>query len=164
MSGCDSQGTTGHEPPSRGRAPAAASRFAARATRAAALIVLLAVVTAAGDRGAIRARPPVRVVPNPGTATLPRFALFGWVAPPVGFTTPERYAEMAGAGFNLTVLAWEDPGTVAENHLRLACSGPVGIRLRTATTRLLCRSPSATIVATRWSTAIARTGSRSSRW
>ena len=128
MSGCDSQGTTRHEPPGRGRAPTAARRFAARATLAAAQIVLLAVVTAAGDRGPLRARPPVRVVPNPGTATLPRFALFGWVAPPVGFTTPERYAEMAGAGFNLTVLAWEDPGTVAENHRRLACSRPVGVK------------------------------------
>ena len=36
--------------------------------------------TAAGDRGPADTRvPQVALSPNPGTATLPRFALFGWV-------------------------------------------------------------------------------------
>jgi hypothetical protein len=65
---------------------------------------------------------------NPGTATLAPFTLFGWVSPPVDFTTPERYTEMAQAGLNTTVLAWEDPGTLAFNRARLQFSRPVGVR------------------------------------
>jgi len=92
-------------------------------------LMLLAVVTAAGDRGfgtapALPASPPS----NPGTASFARFTLVGWVSPPTDFTTPERYAELAGAGLNTTVLAWEDPGIEPENQKRLACSRPVGLR------------------------------------
>src|SRR5262249_10540084 len=92
------------------------------------LLLVLAGATAAGDRDRLRAPAlPAAPSPNPGTATLPRFALFGWVAPPVDFTTPERYAELANAGLNTTVLAWLDPGTRSENLKRLACSRPVGL-------------------------------------
>ena len=103
----------------------------------------LAAATAAGDRvrssrslafaGAGRgdvfaSAPPARAASHPGAASLPRFTLLGWVAPPVDFTTAERYAEYADAGLNVTVLAWEDPGTVAENLLRLEYSGRVGVK------------------------------------
>jgi hypothetical protein len=81
----------------------------------------------AGDRAPARSPAPV-AGPHPGTASLPAFTLFGWVSPPADSTTPARYAELAGAGFNVTVLAWEDPGTVAPNLARLACSEPVGVR------------------------------------
>lgn len=93
------------------------------------LALSLAAATAAGDRAPRR---PPRLgpvtLPHPGTASLPRFALFGWVAPPVDSTTPERYAELADAGLNTTVLAWEDPGIVPPNLLRLEYSARVGVR------------------------------------
>lgn len=64
----------------------------------------------------------------PGTAALPRFALFGWVSPPRDHATAERYAELAEAGFDVTVLAWEDSGTVADNRARLDFTRPLGVR------------------------------------
>ena len=93
------------------------------------LMLSLAAATAAGDRAPLR--PPVlpaSTPPHPGMASLPRFALFGWVAPPADSTTPERYAELAGAGLNTTVLAWEDPGLVGPNLLRLEYSARVGVK------------------------------------
>ena len=93
------------------------------------LMLTLAAATAAGDRGyGVPPTLPAHTIVNPGTASLPRFALFGWVSPPTDFTTPERYAELANAGFNTTVLAWQDPGTLAENQKRLACTRAVGVR------------------------------------
>jgi hypothetical protein len=96
---------------------------------AAALTSFLAAATAAGDRGPERAPVlPARALAHPGTASLPRFALFGWVAPPPDSTTPARYAELAEAGLNTTVLAWEDPGREDLNLQRLAYSEAVGVR------------------------------------
>ncbi len=93
------------------------------------LVLSLAAATAAGDRSPRRPpRLPAAPTPHPGTASLPRFALFGWVAPPADSTTPERYAELAGAGLNTTVLAWEDPGLVPPNLLRLEYSARVGVK------------------------------------
>jgi len=80
---------------------------------------------ATGRVGAPRAT--ARSAP-PGTAALPRFALFGWVSPPREFATSERYAELAEAGFDVTVLAWEDSGTVADNRARLDFTRPLGVR------------------------------------
>jgi hypothetical protein len=60
---------------------------------------------------------------------LPRFALFGWVSPPLESTTVARYAELAGAGFNTAVLAWEDSGRVADNLARIAASDGTGLHL-----------------------------------
>ena len=60
---------------------------------------------------------------------LPRFALFGWVSPPLESTTVARYAEMADAGFNTAVLAWEDSGRVADNLARLAAVRETPMRL-----------------------------------
>lgn len=94
-----------------------------------ALSCTLAAATAAGDRARPRtAAPAAPATPHPGQASLPRFTLFGWVAPPADSTTPGRYAELAGAGLNVTVLAWEDPGTVAPNLARLEVSEPAGVR------------------------------------
>jgi hypothetical protein len=94
-----------------------------------ALLFTLAAATAAGDRAAPRTSSPVVArTPHPGTATLPRFALFGWVSPPAESTTAARYAELADAGLNTTVLAWEDPGFVAPNLARLEYSGAVGVK------------------------------------
>ena len=93
------------------------------------LTSFLAAATAAGDRGPARAPSlPASGIVNPGTASLPRFALYGWVAPPADSTTPGRYAELANAGFNLTVLAWLDPGVESENLRRLAYSQAVGVK------------------------------------
>ena len=93
------------------------------------LITVLAAATAAGDRGIAPApHLPASGIVNPGTASLPRFALFGWVAPPADSTTPARYSELANAGLNTTVLAWEDPGELGENLRRLAYSQAVGVK------------------------------------
>ena len=90
---------------------------------------MLAAAMAAGDRGpGVVPALPARAVSHPGTASLARFTLFGWVSPPVAFTSPERYAELADAGLNTTVLAWEDPGTRAENAKRLEYTRPLGVR------------------------------------
>ena len=89
---------------------------------------LVVAVAVAGDQGPERAIHMLAApVPHPGTAALPRFALFGWVSPPVEETSPARYAQMADAGFNVSVLAWEDPGTPGFNALRLH-STPAGFR------------------------------------
>lgn len=60
-------------------------------------------------------------------SALPRFALFGWVSPPANFTTAARYQELAATGFNLTVLAWDDSGTVTQNHQRLDLIRNLGV-------------------------------------
>jgi hypothetical protein len=93
------------------------------------LIMLLAVATAAGDRAPGTAPGlPAAPSPNPGSATFPRFTIVGWVSPPTDFTTPERYAELADAGLNVTVLAWRDPGVEEENRKRLDCTRAVGVK------------------------------------
>jgi hypothetical protein len=100
----------------------------------AALAAVLATSAGAGDvapRGRALAPPPgpgPPAGPPASAAAWPRFALFGWVSPPLPETSPARYAELAGAGFNATVLAWEDSGGVADNLARLECARPVGVR------------------------------------
>ena len=94
--------------------------------------VLLLAATGRGDR----LPEPARVMAGlagagavrPGTAALPRFALFGWVSPPHESTTAARYEELAEAGFNTTVLAWADIGSLAENRTRLALTRNLGVR------------------------------------
>ena len=61
-------------------------------------------------------------------SALPRFALFGWVSPPRESTTVQRYAEMAAAGFNVTLTSLGETGTYAENRVRLDVSRQVGVR------------------------------------
>lgn len=102
-----------------------------RAFAAAALLLAAAPLVDRPDPRALRvvAGPAATAAAaDPRMATLPRFALFGWVSPPLDQTTPERYAELAGAGFNTTVLAWGDSGALADNRARLDASRPVGVR------------------------------------
>jgi hypothetical protein len=61
-------------------------------------------------------------------APWPRFTLFGWVSPPAWCTTPARYVELAGAGFNVTLPAWADSGSAPENLERLEYTRPLGVR------------------------------------
>jgi hypothetical protein len=61
-------------------------------------------------------------------AAVPTFTIFGWVSPPVPYTTADRYAELAGAGMNAAVLAWDDPQERGENLRRLDLAAAVGIR------------------------------------
>src|SRR5947207_14140127 len=101
----------------------------ARIVLSTSVVLMLAAATAAGDRGpGVAPALPARLVSHPGTASLAPFTLFGWVSPPIDFTTPERYARLANAGLNTTVLAWQDPGTPAENAKRLESTRPVGVR------------------------------------
>lgn len=97
------------------------------------LPVVLLAGAARGDRPAAPARvsAPRAAAPSPagpGAAPMPRFTLFGWVSPPSAFESAERYREMAGAGFNVTVLAWEDSGLASANRRRLDWTRPVGMR------------------------------------
>jgi hypothetical protein len=92
---------------------------------------LLLAATGTGDRPPSPGRVPsglAAVAPDPASAALPRFALFGWVSPPLEFATAQRYEELATAGFNTTVLAWQDSGTVAANLARLEYCRPLGVR------------------------------------
>jgi hypothetical protein len=87
----------------------------------AAAVALTAGVTTAGH-----------AVPAPAVrygSALPRFALFGWVGPPADFSTRARYEELAATGFNVTVLAWDDSGTVTQNRHRLDITRGLGLRL-----------------------------------
>jgi len=97
----------------------------------AALAGLLVTLPAHGDAPARAGRVAAMDAARTAISTppgLPRFALFGWVSPPRESTTATRYAELANAGFNLTVLAWEDSGRVADNLARLAYTRPWGVR------------------------------------
>lgn len=97
---------------------------------AAALLALLLAATAAADRP----HRPGRIVAGPAAAAqrsgplVPAFTLFGWVSPPLDSTTAGRYAELAQAGFNMTVLAWEDSGRVSDNRKRLDFTRGIGVR------------------------------------
>ena len=69
---------------------------------------------------------PAPAAPTP--AAVPRFTLFGWVSPPAGETTADRYAELAAVGMNVAVLAWDDPQERDGNLVRLDLAAAVGIR------------------------------------
>ncbi len=101
---------------------------------AAVSLALLLAATAAADRPAREGRVPAGIaatrtmVSSTSPSTLPAFTLFGWVSPPLDSTTAARYAELAGAGFNMTVLAWEDSGRVSDNRKRLDFTRSLGVR------------------------------------
>src|ERR1700675_2028918 len=69
--------------------------------------------------------PPIHVSAAPG---MPEFAIFGWVSPPADSTTDARVAEMAGAGMNLALPAWEDSGRTLDNLTRLDYAAAHGLR------------------------------------
>lgn len=58
---------------------------------------------------------------------LPAFTLFGWIAPPLAFTSAERYAEIAAAGLNVVHRAWDDSFRLADNRARFAAARPSGL-------------------------------------
>ena len=102
-----------------------------RARALAVVVALLLAAVASADRPAVPGRVVAgmaAIAPPAGTASLPPFTLFGWVSPPRDSTTAGRYAELAGAGFNMTVLAWEDSGRVADNRSRLDFTRSLGVR------------------------------------
>ena len=80
--------------------------------------------------GVAAATPPLTSVRQTSTygSALPRFALFGWVSPPADFTSPERYAELAATGLNVTVLAWNDSGTASQNRQRFEITRTLGLK------------------------------------
>ncbi len=93
--------------------------------------LLLATAPAADRRGPAALRVVAGAAPtaaHAAAASLPRFATFGWVSPPRESTTAARYVELANAGFNVTVLAWEDSGRVSDNLARLDFCAPLGVR------------------------------------
>ena len=65
-----------------------------------------------GDRAAQPAPVSAQAVAQArlASASLPRFALFGWVSPPNDSTTDARIAELAGAGLDVALPAWADSG------------------------------------------------------
>ncbi len=107
-----------------------------RKSRAQAFVLVgLAGIALSAVLGAGVPRPSARVPAGLAAASegvnvpaWPRFALFGWVSPPRESTTAGRYAELADAGLNLTVLAWADSGRVADNLARLDATRPRGVR------------------------------------
>ncbi len=78
--------------------------------------------------GPVAPAPPAAPREVTTTSALPRFALFGWLSPPLALTTTARYTELAGAGLNLTMLALDDSGAVADNFTRLNVSRPLGVK------------------------------------
>jgi hypothetical protein len=58
----------------------------------------------------------------------PRFALFGWVSPPVDSTREERIAEMAALGLDVLLPAWADSGRLADNRVRMDLAAAHGMR------------------------------------
>jgi hypothetical protein len=94
------------------------------------LLALLLAATAAADRPLRAGRVPAGIAAarQAHSFALPAFTLFGWVSPPLDSTTAGRYAELAGAGFNMTVLAWEDSGRVSDNRKRLDFTRELGVR------------------------------------
>lgn len=87
---------------------------------------------------AAEAAAPARARPSAGrsapaaarqaAASLPRFALFGWVSPPNESTTAARIQELAGAGLNVAVPAWNDSGHLADNLRRVRFAADNGVR------------------------------------
>ena len=87
---------------------------------------------AAGAAVQARAAPSAgRLAPGAArqaAASLPRFALFGWVSPPNESTTAGRMQEMAGAGLNVALPAWGDNGRFADNVRRFRFAADNGVR------------------------------------
>jgi len=98
--------------------------------RMATLAVLALFGAAPGDRPAA----PGRLFAGPAAAlrqagALPGpFTVFGWVSPPASITTDARIAELAGAGMNLAMTAWNDSGRLADNLRRLDLAAAQGMR------------------------------------
>jgi len=106
-------------------------RFA-RSSIIQAATLALAFTAAAGDEP----RRPGRVAAAVGSATLgaadERFVLFGWLAPPLEFSQPERLAELAAAGLDLVLPSYDSTGRLEgrreDNLAKLDAAAAVGVR------------------------------------
>jgi hypothetical protein len=77
------------------------------------------------------ARPEAASRADPGGSArpaIPPFTLFGWVSPPIEQTTAERIAELAGAGLNVMLPAWDDAGRLADTRVRTSLAAAHGVR------------------------------------
>ena len=83
-----------------------------------------------GDRAARPAPASAQAVAQArlASASLPRFALFGWVSPPNDSTTDARIAELAGAGLDVALPAWADSGRFEDNLRRIRYAADHGVR------------------------------------
>ena len=83
-----------------------------------------------GDRAAQPAPASAQAVAQArlASASLPRFALFGWVSPPNDSTTDARIAELAGAGLDVALPAWADSGRFEDNLRRIRYAADHGVR------------------------------------
>ncbi len=87
-------------------------------------------LTTTGDRLAPGHGPDgVHAVRSGAPAGLPVFALFGWVSPPADFADSARYAEMAAAGLNLALPAFDDSGGLAPPGAQLDLAEANGLRV-----------------------------------
>lgn len=99
-------------------------------TLAAALALAFAV--AAGDEP----RRPGRITAAVGAAStvtaLDDFVLFGWLAPPLAFSQPERLAELAAAGLDLVLPSYDSTGRIEGRRedvlARLDAAEALGLR------------------------------------
>ena len=94
-------------------------------------VLARATVLAAG--AALAMVPALALSPAPARAertpaAVPLFTIFGWLSPPASETTPERFAELAGAGMNVAMTAWGDRHDRVDNLRRLDLAARVGIR------------------------------------
>ncbi len=94
---------------------------------------LLARATILAAGAALAIVPALPLSPAPARAertpaAVPLFTIFGWLSPPAPETTPERFAELAGAGMNAAMTAWGDRQDRIDNLRRLDLAARVGIR------------------------------------
>jgi hypothetical protein len=104
------------------------------ACAASAALLLVALDGAPRPRRAVAA--VAAVAPAAAAAdSIPAFTLFGWIAPPLAFSTPERYAELAGCGLDVVHRAWDDSFRLAGNRARFDLARPLGLRCLVADLR-----------------------------
>ena len=107
------------------------ARWARRYARVLSTFSLAALLGGSGgDRAAQPAPVSAQAVAQArlASASLPRFALFGWVSPPNDSTTDARIAELAGAGLDVALPAWADSGRFEDNLRRIRYAADHGVR------------------------------------
>ena len=84
------------------------------------------------------------VSPEPAAAAVawPRFALFGWLAPPPEYTDSLHVGDYARVGFDVMLPAWRDSGRVEDNLRRLDLAHARGMKCMVWDRRLRQVDPS----------------------
>jgi hypothetical protein len=90
-------------------------------------LAIAAVLAGAGGDRFPRTMGSADGVPFAAPATIPPFALFGWVSPPNETMSLERMRELAGAGLNVALPAWNDSGRIATNRPRMQFAAQCGV-------------------------------------